>query len=72
MFLSIQVQLKDPLPKCIRSNRPGSQESSQSLSSVEKINPDINLDFEENSPIQEGVISETFQRPNKSFFQYPK
>ena len=51
---------------------PRSQESSQSLSSVENINPDIDLDFEENLPFQEGVISETFQRPDKSFFQDPK
>ena len=42
-----------------------SQESSQSSSSVENINPDINSDFEENSPFQEGIISETFQRPDK-------
>ena len=35
-------------------------------------NPDINLDFEENSPFPEGVMSETFQRPDKSFFQNPK
>ena len=28
-------------------------------------NPNINLDFEENSPFQEGVMSETFQRPDK-------
>ena len=48
------------------------QESSQSSSSVENINPDINLDFEENSPFQEGVIAKTFQRPDKSFFQDPK
>ena len=34
--------------------------------------PNINLDFEENSPFQEGVISEIFQRPDKSFFQNPK
>ena len=53
-----------PCPKPIRS-----QESSQSSSSVENINPDIDLDFEENSTFQEGVISETVQRPNKSFFQ---
>ena len=58
-----------PPPKPIRSNVPRSQESSQSSSSVENINPDINLDFEENSPFQEGVISKTFQRPDKSFFQ---
>ena len=31
-------------------------------------NSNINLDFEENSPFQEGVISETIQKPDKSFF----
>ena len=35
-------------------------------------NPNINLDFEENSPFQEGIISETIQRLDKSFFQNPK
>ena len=35
-------------------------------------NTDINLDIKENSPFQEGVISETIQRPDKSFFQNPK
>ena len=30
------------------------------------------MDFEENSPFQEGIMSETFQRPDKSFFQNPK
>ena len=41
---------------------------------TQEINPDpnINFDFEENSPFQEGVMSETFQRPDKSFFQNPK
>ena len=32
-------------------------------------NPNINFDFEENSPFQEGILLETFQRPDKSFFQ---
>ena len=32
---------------------------------------DINMDFEENSPYQEGVISEMYQRPNKSYYQEP-
>ena len=32
-------------------------------------NPNINLDFEENSPFQEGIISKTIQRPDKSYFQ---
>ena len=54
-----------PPPKPIRSNMPRSEECSQSLSSVENINPDINLGFEENSPFQEGVISETLQRLGK-------
>ena len=35
-------------------------------------NPDINLDFEDNSPFQEGILLEMFQRPDKSFFQNPK
>ena len=35
-------------------------------------NPNINLDFEENTPFQEGIISETIQRPDKPFFQNPK
>ena len=31
----------------------------------------INMDFEENCPYQKGVISETFQRSNRSYFQEP-
>ena len=58
-----------PPAKPIRSNMPRSQESSQSSPSVKNINPDINLDFEKNSPFQEGVISEVFQRLDKLFFQ---
>ena len=36
------------------------------------LHTDINLDIEENSPFQEGVISKTIQRPDRSFFQNPK
>ena len=61
-----------PYPKPIRSNVPRNQESSQSPSNIDNINQDINLDFKENSPFQEGVISETFQRLYKTFFQDPK
>ena len=61
-----------PPPKSIRSNMPRSQESSQSSPSSENISPDINLDFEENSSFQDGVISEAYQRPDKSFFQEPQ
>ena len=38
---------------------PRSQESLQSSPSIENINPDISLDFEENSPFQEVIIFET-------------
>ena len=30
---------------------------------------DINVDIEENSPFQEGIISETYERPDKSCVQ---
>ena len=36
------------------------------------INPEINIDIVENLPFQEGVISEAYQRPDKSFFQEPQ
>ena len=61
-----------PPPKPIRSHMPRSWEISQNSPSTENINPDIKLDFEENSPFHEGVISETYQTPDKSFFQEPK
>ena len=34
--------------------------------------PGIDLEFEENSLYQTGIISETYQRPDKSYFQEPK
>ena len=49
-----------------------STQGSKSSPGIEGINPNINFDFEENSPFQEGVISEMFQRMDKSFFQEPK
>ena len=61
-----------PPCKPIRFNMPRGQESSQSSPSSENISSDINLDFEENSPFQEGVISEAYQRLDKSFFQEPQ
>ena len=58
-----------PPSKPISSNLPRGQEISQSSSSIQNINPDINLDFEDNSLFQEGIISKTFQRPDKSLLQ---
>ena len=53
-----------PTPKPIRHDM-SNQQGSQCLPSIEDINPNINLDFEENSSFQEGVMSETFQRLDK-------
>ena len=61
-----------PSPKPIRSNMLRSQESSQITPSTENINPDINLDFEENSPFQEDVISEAYERLDNVSFTNPK
>ena len=46
--------------------------SSQSSTSIEDINPNINFDFEENSPFQKSVMTKTFQRLDKSFFKNQK
>ena len=62
----------DPLlrpPKLpIKQNMTHKQNSQK----IQDINPNINFKFEENSPFQEGIMSETFQRLDKSFFQEPK
>ena len=54
--------LHKPLPK------------QQNVDKVTPINQNtgINLDIEENSPFQEGVISETIQRPDKTIFSKSK
>ena len=35
------------------------------------LDTDRNIDFEENSPYQEGIISETYERPDKYYFNEP-
>ena len=59
-----------PPPKPIRHDM--STQGSKSSPGIEDINSNINFDFKENSPFQEGIISEMFQRLDKSFFQEPK
>ena len=59
-----------PLPKPIRPVM-SNQQSSQRSQGIGDINPNIILVFEENFSFQEGVLSETFQRLDKSFFQDP-
>ena len=48
-----------PPPKPIRHNM-SNQQGSKCSPGIEDINPNINLDFKENSPFQEGVMSKTF------------
>ena len=50
-----------PPPKPIKQDVSYPQ-GSQSSTSIEDINPNINFYFEENSPCQTGVVSDTFQR----------
>ena len=52
-----------PPPKPIKQNMTHAK-SSQS-SNINNNNFDINFDFEENAPFQEGVMSKTFQRLHK-------
>ena len=59
-----------PPPKPIRHDT--SIQDSQNSPGIEDINLNINFDFEENSPFQGCLISETFQRLDKSFLQEPK
>ena len=42
------------------------------ITSPQDMKTEINLDIEENSPFQEGIVSELIQRPVKSFFQNPR
>ena len=58
----------------LRSKQPSKQNITheQNSQNEQNIIPNINYDFKENSPFQEGVMSETFQKLNKSFFQNPK
>ena len=59
-----------PPAKPIKQNMTHMQRSQSS--NVEDINPNFKFDFEENSPFQEGIMSEMFQRLDKSFFRNQK
>ena len=41
------------------------------LRKLRDLDTDIDMDFEEKSPYQEGIISETYQKPDRSYFQEP-
>ena len=55
-----------------RVNRPHPELVKTSIpdvhGSVPDIDPELNTDFEDNSPFQEAVISEMYQRPDQIIF----
>ena len=57
-------------PDLIYRPPPKLKENLQSprIESKTDVNPRIDLEFEGNLPYQEGIISETYQRPDKSYF----
>ena len=57
-----------PYPDAILSEIP----LQETLRKLTDLDTEIKTDFEENSPYQEGFISETYQRPNGSYFQDPQ
>ena len=60
-----------PLHPDLLLRAPKQQTTKQNVQEINP-NPNINLDFEENSSFQEGVMSKTFQRPDNLFFQNRK
>ena len=50
------------------SRPPDLKENRRDLLDLDK---DRNIDFEENSEYQEGIISETYERPDRSYFKEP-
>ena len=55
-----------PHPKPPEYLQPHSPESKPDTRSK------IDIEFEENSPYQEGIISKIYQRPDESYFQEPE
>ena len=49
--------------------RPPENLQPQNSGSKADTSPRIDMEFEENSPYQEGIVSKAYQRPDKSYFQ---
>ena len=61
-----QTQFIGPSPRPPENLWPQSPESKPGT------RPKIDIEFEQNSLYQEGIISEAYQRPDKSYLQEPK
>ena len=62
----------DPLLRSPKQPIKQNMMHDQNSQNIQDISPNINFDFKENSQFQKGIMSETFQRLDKSFFQGPK
>ena len=58
-----------PDPICRPPPKPTENLQSPRIESKTDVSPRINLEFKENSPYQEGILSKTYQRSDKSYFQ---
>ena len=57
------------LPYLLPQNRPPPKPPDQLIKKQDT--SDMKTDIEENSPFQENIISEIYERPDKSYFQEP-
>ena len=57
------------LPYILLRNRPPPKPPGQLINKQDM--SDTKMDIEENSPLQENIISEIYERPDKSYFQEP-
>ena len=60
-----------PCPICMSPPKPAETPLQETLRKLTDLDTDINTDFEENSSYQEGIITETYKRPDRSYFKEP-
>ena len=58
-------------PNLILRPPPRPPDLKENRRDVSDLDTDINIDFEENFPYQEGIISETYERLDRSYFKEP-
>ena len=70
----LQARPVPPYPEPYYRPPPTPQDENINIDSwkdLQNFDLDTRVEFEENSPHQEGIISETYERPDKSFIQDP-
>ena len=64
-----EIPISEVLPPYLLQNRPPPKPPDQLINKQDI--SDTKMDIEENSPFQENIISEIYERPDKSYFQEP-